>query len=208
MWKSCAFRRERFLIPITHTARNGSFTTSFPARAACDIMTEQPQSRLATPLSSSPANPINSSTTARRTWFSTWWRTIPSVNRFTITIARNGRCARPNAGFFAVNRWSITTVKSDRFSKCPPAKIIKQCAMNMNARKLADKVALVTGGSSGLGLAAVKRFVAEGAYVFITGRRQPELDAAVKEIGGNVTPVRGDVSNLADLDRLFATITE
>jgi NAD(P)-dependent dehydrogenase (short-subunit alcohol dehydrogenase family) len=74
--------------------------------------------------------------------------------------------------------------------------------------KLTGKIALITGGSSGLGLATAKRFVAEGAYVFITGRRQPELDAAVKEIGSNVTAIRGDISNLTDLDRLFATITE
>ena len=78
----------------------------------------------------------------------------------------------------------------------------------MNTNKLAGKIALVTGGSSGLGLATAKRFVAEGAYVFITGRRQPELDAATKEIGSNVTAVRGDIANLADLDRLFATIKE
>jgi len=77
-----------------------------------------------------------------------------------------------------------------------------------NDKKLAGKIALITGGSSGLGLATAKRFVAEGAHVFITGRRQPELDAAVKEIDRNVTAVRGDVSNLADLDRLFATIQE
>lgn len=75
-------------------------------------------------------------------------------------------------------------------------------------KKLEGKVALVTGGSSGIGLATAKRFVAEGAYVFITGRRQTELDAAVKEIGENVTGVQGDVSNLADLDRLFATIEQ
>jgi NAD(P)-dependent dehydrogenase (short-subunit alcohol dehydrogenase family) len=78
----------------------------------------------------------------------------------------------------------------------------------MNTNKLAGKIALITGGSSGLGLATAKRFVAEGAYVFITGRRQPELDAAVKEIGSNVTAVRGDIANLADLDRLFAAIKE
>jgi len=75
-------------------------------------------------------------------------------------------------------------------------------------KKLEGKVALVTGGSTGIGLATAKRFVAEGAYVFITGRRQTELDAAVKEIGENVTGVQGDVSNLADLDRLFATIKQ
>jgi NAD(P)-dependent dehydrogenase (short-subunit alcohol dehydrogenase family) len=75
-------------------------------------------------------------------------------------------------------------------------------------KKLEGKVALVTGGSSGIGLATAKRFVAEGAYVFITGRRQTEVDAAVKEIGENVTGVQGDVCNLADLDRLFATIEQ
>jgi NAD(P)-dependent dehydrogenase (short-subunit alcohol dehydrogenase family) len=74
--------------------------------------------------------------------------------------------------------------------------------------KLDGKVALVTGGNSGIGLAAAKRLVADGAYVFITGRRKSELDAAVKEIGRNVTAVQGDVSKLADLDRLFATVKE
>ena len=75
-----------------------------------------------------------------------------------------------------------------------------------NHNTFSGKVALVTGGNSGIGLATAKRFVSEGAYVFITGRRQKELDTAVKEIGKNVTAVRGDVSNLADLDRLFAQI--
>src|ERR1700745_4138069 len=72
--------------------------------------------------------------------------------------------------------------------------------------KLEGKVALVTGGNSGIGLATAKRFVNEGAHVFITGRREPELAVATKEIGRSVTAVRGDVSNLADLDRLFAQI--
>lgn len=72
--------------------------------------------------------------------------------------------------------------------------------------KLDGKIALVTGGNSGIGLATAKQFVREGAYVFITGRRDAELAAAVKEIGRNVTGVQGDVSNLADLDRLFAQI--
>src|SRR5437667_301477 len=75
-----------------------------------------------------------------------------------------------------------------------------------NMGKLEGKVALVTGGNSGIGLATAKQFVNEGAYVFITGRREPELAAAVKEIGSNVTAVQGDVSNLGDLDRLFAQI--
>jgi NAD(P)-dependent dehydrogenase (short-subunit alcohol dehydrogenase family) len=72
--------------------------------------------------------------------------------------------------------------------------------------KLDGKVALVTGGSSGIGLATARQFVNEGAHVFITGRREPELAAAVKEIGRNVSSVQGDVSNLNDLDRLFAQI--
>jgi NAD(P)-dependent dehydrogenase (short-subunit alcohol dehydrogenase family) len=74
--------------------------------------------------------------------------------------------------------------------------------------KLAGKVALVTGGNGGLGLAAAKRFVAEGATVYITGRRQQELDSAVREIGAGVVGIQGDIANLADLDRMFATIRE
>ena len=74
--------------------------------------------------------------------------------------------------------------------------------------KLDGKVALITGGTSGIGLATAKQFVAEGAYVFITGRRQTELDAAVESIGKNVMGVQSDVSKLADLDRLFATIEQ
>ena len=72
--------------------------------------------------------------------------------------------------------------------------------------KLEGKVAVITGGSSGLALESAKRFVEEGAYVFITGRRQEALDEAVKLIGRNVTGVRGDASNLDDLDRLFDTV--
>jgi len=69
--------------------------------------------------------------------------------------------------------------------------------------KLDGKVAVITGGNSGIGLATAKRFVQEGAQVFITGRRAPDLKRAVKEIGGNVTPFQGDVSVLSDLDRLY-----
>jgi len=72
--------------------------------------------------------------------------------------------------------------------------------------KLEGKIALVTGGNGGIGLATAKRFVNEGAQVFITGRRESELKAAIKEIGGSVTSVQGDVSKLDDLDRLFAQI--
>ena len=72
--------------------------------------------------------------------------------------------------------------------------------------KLEGKIALITGGNSGIGLATATEFVNEGAYVFITGRRDVELATAVKEIGRNLTGIQGDVSNLGDLDRLFAQI--
>ena len=75
-------------------------------------------------------------------------------------------------------------------------------------KKLEGKIAVITGGSSGIGLATAQQFVTEGAHVFITGRRQSELDEAVKQIGENVTGVQGDVSNLRDLDRLYDTVKE
>lgn len=78
--------------------------------------------------------------------------------------------------------------------------------MNEPSRKLAGKVAVITGATNGMALAAAKLFVDEGAYVYITGRRQDKLDRAVKAIGGNVTGVRADSANLDDLDRLFETI--
>src|SRR6185437_16680496 len=72
--------------------------------------------------------------------------------------------------------------------------------------KLSGKVAVITGATTGIGLAAAKLFVKEGAYVFITGRRQKELDEAVKAIGQNVTGVQGDVAKLADIDRLYEIV--
>ena len=78
----------------------------------------------------------------------------------------------------------------------------------MDENKLEGKIAVITGGSSGIGLATAKGFVAEGAYVFITGRRRSELDAAVSEIGKNVIGIQSDVSNLADLDKLYNTVKE
>jgi NAD(P)-dependent dehydrogenase (short-subunit alcohol dehydrogenase family) len=76
------------------------------------------------------------------------------------------------------------------------------------AKRLDGKIALITGGNSGIGLATAQRFVQEGAYVFITGRRQDEVDKAVKQIGKNVIGLQGDVSNIADLDRLYGTVKQ
>jgi NAD(P)-dependent dehydrogenase (short-subunit alcohol dehydrogenase family) len=75
-------------------------------------------------------------------------------------------------------------------------------------KRLDGKIAVITGGSSGIGLATAQRFVDEGAYVFITGRRQSELDVAAKQIGKKVTCVQGDVSNQNDLDRLYETVKQ
>ena len=73
-------------------------------------------------------------------------------------------------------------------------------------KKLEGKVAVITGGTTGIGLATAKLFVREGAYVFITGRRQKELDEAVEAIGSNATGVQGDNAKLTDLDRLYETV--
>jgi len=82
----------------------------------------------------------------------------------------------------------------------------KSDAKENSMGKLEEKVALITGGNSGIGLATAKQFVKEGAYVYITGRRERELTAAVRAIGGDVMGIQGDVSNLSDLDRLLAQI--
>lgn len=76
------------------------------------------------------------------------------------------------------------------------------------SQKLAGKIAVITGGSSGIGLATAKQFVNEAAYVFITGRRQSELDTAVREIGNNVTAIQGDVAKLQDIDKIYAAVKE
>ena len=73
---------------------------------------------------------------------------------------------------------------------------------------LEGKTAVITGGSTGIGFATAKRFVEEGAYVFVTGRRQAELDVAVKELGDNAIGVQGDVSKAEDLDRLFSVVAD
>src|ERR1051325_5780463 len=77
-----------------------------------------------------------------------------------------------------------------------------------NGQKLAGKIAVITGGNSGIGLATAKRFVEEGAQVVITGRREKELKEAAALIGRNVTTVAGDISRLEDLDRLYAVVKE
>ena len=93
-------------------------------------------------------------------------------------------------------------VTYDKISKLRPRR-------NTYMSNFEGKVAVVTGGNSGIGLATAQRFVSDGAYVFITGRRQGELDAAVKQIGeNNVIGIQGDVSNLADLDRLYGTVKD
>ncbi|WP_193183738.1 SDR family NAD(P)-dependent oxidoreductase [Nisaea sediminum] len=74
--------------------------------------------------------------------------------------------------------------------------------------KFQNQVVVITGGTSGIGLGTAKAFAAEGAAVYITGRRQETLDTAVQAIGGNVTGVRGDMANLADLDRLYDTVQQ
>src|SRR5258708_14693197 len=76
------------------------------------------------------------------------------------------------------------------------------------SKTVEGKTAVITGGTEGIGLATAKLFVKEGAYVFITGRRQKELDEAVKAIGTNVSGVQGDVAKLADLDRLYQTVSK
>jgi NAD(P)-dependent dehydrogenase (short-subunit alcohol dehydrogenase family) len=87
-----------------------------------------------------------------------------------------------------------------------PELVIHEIRKDRNMGRLTGKTAVITGGNSGIGLATAKRFVSEGAYLFITGRRQDELDKAIATLGSGVTGVQGDISNLDDLDRLFATV--
>ncbi len=84
--------------------------------------------------------------------------------------------------------------------------VLNTTESRLTTKRLDGKIAVVTGGNSGIGLATAQRFVEEGAFVFITGRRQSELDTAVEQVGKNITGVQGDVSNLKDLDRLYDTV--
>jgi NAD(P)-dependent dehydrogenase (short-subunit alcohol dehydrogenase family) len=86
--------------------------------------------------------------------------------------------------------------------------LITSQSIQIIMKKFEGKVAVITGGNSGIGLATAQRFVQEGAHVYVTGRRQTELDEAVKEIGKNIIGVQGDISNLADLDRLYSTVKQ
>src|SRR6267142_1984874 len=120
-------------------------------------------------------------------------------------MATNGRVSRP-PGVLSRSCSAMPYQRPDTGLVHPPglpehAKPEEACM-----GKLEGKIALITGGNSGIGLATAKQFANEGAYVFITGRRESELAAAVREIGSNVTSIQGDVSNLGDLDRLFAQI--
>jgi len=115
-------------------------------------------------------------------------RTFPGLEKSQTRGTRANRCLRPlHSGFHLIPRGAQIDEENDM-------------------GRLEGKIALITGGNSGIGLATAKRFVEEGAYVFITGRRESELAAAASEIGKNVTAVQGDVSRLADLDRLFGQI--
>src|SRR5438105_676883 len=104
------------------------------------------------------------------------------------------------------DRFERAAIVGAPFSRRAQARPFPSCKEDSSMPKLKGKVALVTGGSSGMGFATAKRFIEEGAFVYISGRRQMELDKAVSLIGRSVAGVQGDVSKLADLDRLYARI--
>src|SRR3989449_4005941 len=142
-------------------------------------------------------------------------RSPPQWSMFTGSTSSRKRSSNPCNRIAAARSYS-SLAPTDRFKEgeinqtaSAPQDAARSpviCSKEKNMGKLEGKIALITGGNSGIGLATAKQFVNEGAYVFITGRREMELAAAVKEIGRNVTGVQGDVSNLAHLDRLFAQI--
>src|SRR3981189_1006813 len=103
-------------------------------------------------------------------------------------------------------RSTFSPNRGDSDAKQQHCKFVRSSTRVKAMGKLQGKVAVITGGTTGIGLACAKLFVEEGAYVFITGRRQKELDGAVNVIGRNVTGVQGDVAKLADLDRLYEIV--
>src|ERR1700726_4381624 len=132
-------------------------------------------------------------------------------------IPNGGHRSSRLASVVQPDRFRTTDVRASALNACPRRTYVKalggvperpeaEAWKEEVMGKLEGKVAVITGGSSGMALASAKRFVEEGAYVFITGRRQEQLDEAVKLIGRNVTGVRGDAANLDDLDRLFDTV--
>src|SRR5438093_13368130 len=120
-------------------------------------------------------------------------------------MATNGRASRPRA-VLSRNGSAMPYQRPDTGLVHPHRPTEEAEPEETGMGKLEGKIALVTGGNSGIGLATAKQFVKEGAYVFITGRRDPELAAARTEIGKNVSAVTGDASKLSELDRLFHQI--
>jgi hypothetical protein len=104
-----------------------------------------------------------------------------------------------------MNGWHAICLRSGSYTATTRLKSRNKTKAFMN-RRLEDKVAAVTGGSASIGLGAANRFVGEGARVFITGRRQSELDKAVATIEGKVIAIKGDASNLADIGRIYQTV--
>jgi NAD(P)-dependent dehydrogenase (short-subunit alcohol dehydrogenase family) len=132
-------------------------------------------------------NPLATNTVRQEPSLHWSQRNFPYITNRVLRVVDNNRSISP------INSYKLKTYHYEQ-------KIMK---------KLEGKVAVITGGNSGIGLATAQQFVSDGAYVFITGRRRSELDAAVSQIGkNNVSGVRGDVSNLADLDRLYAIVKE
>ena len=116
--------------------------------------------------------------------------------------------SQPSSGLVNSTPSFVDKAYSPHFPNNEELKQTTKHMSNNNGQKLAGKIAVVTGGNSGIGLATAKRFVEEGAQVVITGRREKELKEAAALIGKNVTTVAGDISRLADLDRLFAVVKE
>src|SRR5215469_3375448 len=137
-------------------------------------------------------------------------RSSRPVKSFTSWSRRRGRSSRIACSAWYSRREPAGRIPRGRQSLLHPftRTSLTGSGGSPMSKKLEGKVAVITGGNSGIGLATARRFVAEGAHVYITGRRQAQLDEAVRHIGKHVTGVQGDVANLADLDRLFAAVKQ